>query len=55
MSQAQGPRGPVAVFGILPSGTNGPFQGPWKHLAVRTRPTIAFGGGQVYCIGRSGG
>ena len=36
-------------------GTNGPFRGPRKHLALLTRLTIALGGGQVYVIGRAAG
>ena len=32
---------------------NGPFRGLWKHLALQTRLTIAFSGGQVYFIGRA--
>jgi hypothetical protein len=36
-------------------GTNGPFRGPWKHLALQIRLTIALGDGQVYSIGGPGG
>ena len=41
----------VAVFGVLVRGTNDPFRGPWKHLALQTRLKTAFSGGQVYLFG----
>ena len=52
VSEARGERGAVAVFGVLRRGQNDPFPGPWKHPALQTRVTIAFGGGQEYVIGR---
>ena len=52
MSETQVDRGAVAAFGVLAIGTNGPFRGPWKHLALQTRLTIALGGGQEYILGR---
>jgi hypothetical protein len=55
MPEAWVERGAVAVFGVLARGANGPFHGPWKNLALQTRLTIAFSGGQVYVIGRAGG
>jgi hypothetical protein len=33
-------------------GTNGPFRGPRKHLALQTRLTVALGGGKEYLLGR---
>ncbi len=33
-----------------PEDQNWPFRGLGKHLALRTPPTIAFSGGQVYII-----
>jgi hypothetical protein len=44
----------VAVFGVLARGTNGPFRGTWKHLAVQTRLPVAFNWGQAYVAGRAG-
>ena len=40
MSQTQVERGAVAAFGVLARGTNDLFSGPWKHLAVKTRPQL---------------
>jgi hypothetical protein len=37
VSQTEVEREVVAVLGVLARGTNGPFGGPWKHLAVPTR------------------
>jgi len=36
-----------------PEEQNWPFRGLWKHLALQTRLTIAFSGGQAYLIGRA--
>jgi len=55
VSQTQVERGAVAVFGVLARGTNGPFRGPWKHLAVQTRLPVAFNWGQAYVASRAGG
>ena len=41
-------------FGVLVRGTNGAFRGPRKHRVLQTRPTVAFGGAQVYVIGHTG-
>ena len=32
----------------------GAFRGPRKHRVLQTRPTVAFGGAQVYVIGHTG-
>ena len=53
VSEAQVERGAVAVLGVLATGTDGPFRCPRKHLALQTRPKVAFGGAQVYVIGRT--
>jgi hypothetical protein len=36
-----------------PEEQNWPFRGLWKHLALQTRLTIGFSGGEVYFIGRA--
>ncbi len=46
--------GPVSSFGILRRGKTGLFRGRCQHLALQTRLTIAFSGGQVYVTGRTG-
>jgi hypothetical protein len=46
--------GPVSSFGILRRGKTGPFRSLWKHLALHTRLTVAFGAGQPYVIGLAG-
>ncbi len=33
---------------------NGTIRGPWEHLEVQIRLPVAFGGGQVYLMGRAG-
>jgi len=45
----------VAAFGVRAGGTDGPFCGPRKHLALQPRLTIVFSGGQAYVIGQAGG
>jgi hypothetical protein len=40
-------RGAIAAFGVLESGPDGPSPGLRKHLALQTRLTIAFSGGQA--------
>jgi hypothetical protein len=55
VSEAMVERGSVSSFGVVRRGKTGPFHGPWKHPALQTRPTIAFGGGLAYVIGRAGG
>jgi hypothetical protein len=52
VSETRVDRGAVVAFGVLATGTNGPFRGPWKHLVLQTRLTIALGGGQEYIMGR---
>jgi hypothetical protein len=54
VSEARVEGGPVSGFGILRRGTSGPFRGPWMHLALQTRLTIAFSGGQAYVTDRTG-
>jgi hypothetical protein len=55
VSEARVEREAVAAFGVLARATDGPFRGQRKHLALQTRVTIAFGGGQAYVVGRAGG
>ena len=43
---------PVSDVGILRRRKTGPFRGPRKHLALQTRLTVAWGGGQEYLLGR---
>jgi hypothetical protein len=33
---------------------NATIRGPWEHLEVQIRLPVAFGGGQVYLMGRAG-
>jgi hypothetical protein len=41
-------------FGVLRSGKTGPFRPRWRLRTVKTRLAIAFGGGQMYVVGRAG-
>jgi hypothetical protein len=40
-------RGAIAAIGVHGRGTDSPSPGLRKHLALQTRLTIAFGGGQA--------
>jgi hypothetical protein len=44
----------VSDFGILNAGEIGPFRPRWKLRMLKTRLAIAFGGGQLYVVGRVG-
>ena len=53
MSEAQVERGSVSSFGMLRRDKTGPFHGPWKHPAPKTRPHLEFRGVRVYISGRA--
>ena len=54
MSEESVEREAGSCFVILRSGKTGPFRPRWKLRTLKTRLAIAFGGGQVYVVGRAG-
>ena len=53
VSEARVERGSVSSFGILRRGKTGPFHGPWKHPALKTRLDLEFRGARVYITRRA--
>jgi len=52
VSEARVERGSVSSFGILRRDKTGPFHGPWKHPALKTRLDLELRGVRVYVTRR---